>query len=61
MRKKAAVQEAELTPEKKIDNADSLTSQGSQTDIPDELPIDSSWDDVYEYAMESGRSSAETD
>ncbi|MFA6052929.1 MAG: RNA polymerase factor sigma-54 [Methylobacter sp.] len=53
------VQEAELTPERKIDNADLLTSQGSQTDMPDELPIDSSWDDVYEYAPESGGSSAE--
>jgi len=56
----SAVQEAEITPEKKIDNSDLLTSQGSQTDIPDELPIDSSWDDVYEYAMESGSNSAET-
>nr|MBC8377539.1 RNA polymerase factor sigma-54 [Planctomycetota bacterium] len=54
------VQEAELTPDKKIENADLLTSQGSQTDMPDELPIDSSWDDVYEYAMESGGNSAET-
>ncbi|MCK9396174.1 MAG: RNA polymerase factor sigma-54, partial [Methylobacter sp.] len=56
----STTQEAEITPEKKIDNADSLTSQGSQTDMPDELPIDSSWDDVYEYAMESGGNSAET-
>jgi RNA polymerase sigma-54 factor len=55
----STVQEAELTPERKVDNADLLTSQGSQTDIPDELPIDSSWDDVYEYSMESGGSSAE--
>ena len=54
------IQEAGVTPERKIDNADSLTSQGSQTDIPDELPIDSSWDDVYEYAPESGGNSAET-
>ena len=54
------VQEAEITPDRKIDNADSQTSQGSQTDMPDELPIDSSWDDVYEYAMESGGNSAET-
>ncbi|MFA6163125.1 MAG: RNA polymerase factor sigma-54 [Methylobacter sp.] len=53
------IQEAGVTPERKIDNADSLTSQGSQTDIPDELPIDSSWDDVYEYAPESGGNSAE--
>lgn len=56
----SAVQEADTPPERKIDNADLLTSQGSQTDIPDELPIDSSWDDVYEYAMESGGNSTET-
>ena len=56
----STVQEAEILPEKKIDNSDLLTSQGSQTDIPDELPIDSSWDDVYEYAMEAGANSAET-
>jgi len=56
----STVQEAEVSPEKKIDNTDLLTSQGSQTDMPDELPIDSSWDDVYEYAMESGANSAET-
>jgi RNA polymerase sigma-54 factor len=54
------VQEAEIPPDRKIDNADLQTSQGSQTDMPDELPIDSSWDDVYEYAMESGGNSAET-
>jgi RNA polymerase sigma-54 factor len=57
----STVQEAEITPEKKIDNSDSLTSQGSQTEIPEELPIDSSWDDVYEYAMEAGaNNTAET-
>jgi RNA polymerase sigma-54 factor len=54
-----AIQEADVTPERKNDNGDLLTSQGSQTDIPDELPIDSSWDDVYEYAPESGGNSAE--
>ncbi len=53
-------QGTEITPDKKTDNTDLLTSQGSQTDMPDELPIDSSWDDVYEYAMESGSNSAET-
>lgn len=47
-------QEAELVPERKIDNSDLVTSEGSETDIPDELPIDSSWDDIYEYATESG-------
>jgi len=25
-----------------------ITSEGSQTDMPDELPVDSTWDDVYE-------------
>jgi RNA polymerase sigma-54 factor len=25
-----------------------ITSEGSQTDIPDELPIDSTWEDVYD-------------
>ena len=37
--------------EQKSDNIDSQTSEGSQTDIPDELPIDSSWEDVYENAL----------
>lgn len=55
-----ATQEVEITPEKKIDNSDLLTSQGSQTDMPDELPVDSSWDDIYENTMESGSHSAET-
>ncbi|MDO9141212.1 MAG: RNA polymerase factor sigma-54 [Methylobacter sp.] len=55
-----SVHETEITQEKKIDNTDLLTSQGSQTEMPDELPIDSSWDDIYEYAMESGGNSAET-
>jgi RNA polymerase sigma-54 factor len=34
--------------EKKIDNSDQISSEGSQTDMPDELPVDISWDDVYE-------------
>ncbi len=37
--------------DKKTENTDLQTSEGSQTDIPDELPIDSSWDDVYENAL----------
>ena len=37
--------------EQKIDQTDSQTSEGSQTDIPDELPIDSSWEDVYESTL----------
>ncbi|MFA5985248.1 MAG: RNA polymerase factor sigma-54 [Methylococcaceae bacterium] len=52
---------AEIEPniEKKIDNSDQVTSEGSQTDMPDELPVDSSWDDVYENAIASGTSGAE--
>ncbi|MDC9728630.1 MAG: RNA polymerase factor sigma-54 [Methyloprofundus sp.] len=34
--------------EEKIDTTDQMKSEGSQSDIPDELPIDSSWDDVFE-------------
>ncbi|MDD5755446.1 MAG: RNA polymerase factor sigma-54, partial [Methylococcales bacterium] len=35
--------------DKKSDNLDLMQgSEGSQTDIPDELPIDTSWDDIYE-------------
>ena len=42
------------TPEKKTENTDTVTSEGSQTDMPDELPIDSSWDDVYQEDFEAG-------
>jgi RNA polymerase sigma-54 factor len=35
--------------DKKSDNLDLLqSSEGSQTDIPEELPIDTSWEDIYE-------------
>jgi RNA polymerase sigma-54 factor len=53
------VQVADAAPEKKIENSDTHTSEGSQTDIPEELPIDSSWDDIYESVMESGNNSSE--
>ncbi len=40
--------------DKKSDNVDLMQgSEGSQTDIPDDLPIDSSWDDIYESEPES--------
>ena len=45
--------------EKKIDNSDQVTSEGSQTDIPDELPVDVSWDDVFESALPAGDDSGE--
>jgi RNA polymerase sigma-54 factor len=46
--------------EKKIDNSDQITSEGSQTDMPDELPVDVSWDDVYESALPIGEESSDT-
>ena len=33
-------------PKTKVENE--VTSEGSQTDIPDELPVDSNWEDVFE-------------
>lgn len=46
--------------EKKIDNSDQQTSEGSQTDIPDELPVDVSWDDVYESSLPVGEDSGDS-
>ncbi len=34
--------------ESKVAVESEVTSEGSQTDIPDELPVDSNWEDVYE-------------
>ncbi|MEY4210341.1 MAG: hypothetical protein RLZ92_720 [Pseudomonadota bacterium] len=45
--------------EKKIDNSDQITSEGSQTDIPDELPVDVSWDDVYDTSPTLGEDLSE--
>ena len=50
----SSLQEADTIPDKRTENSDSFTSEGSQTDIPDELPIDSSWDDIYESALAPG-------
>jgi RNA polymerase sigma-54 factor len=51
----------ELPTEKKTENSDIQTSEGSQTDLPDELATDSSWDDFYEEDYEvSGVASNET-
>ena len=46
--------------EKKIDNSDLVTSEGSQTEMPEELPIDTSWEDVFENAQIALNSSGET-
>lgn len=34
--------------ENTIDTTDQVNSEGSQTDIPDELPTDTSWEDVFD-------------
>ena len=49
-------QSLEAVAEKKTENTDTATSEGSQTDMPDELPIDSSWDDVYQEDYEASSS-----
>jgi RNA polymerase sigma-54 factor len=41
----------EASFEKKTETTDLQTSEGSQTDIPDELPLDASWEDIYESAL----------
>lgn len=43
--------------EKKIDTTDQVTSEGSQSEIPDELPIDSSWEDVFDSLIPPGTAS----
>ena len=40
------VSSQEIQPKEKVETE--VTSEGSQTDIPDELPVDSNWDDVFE-------------
>lgn len=55
----ANVTDLEPVMERKLDNMDQVTSEGSQTDIPDELPVDSSWDDVYENALTASSAGAE--
>jgi RNA polymerase sigma-54 factor len=60
------VNEEESTPEEaripeiKPENADTFTSEGSQSTIPDELPIDSSWDDTYESNIIAGTNNTDS-
>ncbi len=51
--------DAEPASEKKIDNSDLQTSEGSQTDIPEELPLEYSWEDVYDSVMAAGAGSSD--
>ncbi len=46
--------------DKKNENIDSLTSEGSQSTLPDELPTDSSWDDTFESSLLSESNITET-
>jgi RNA polymerase sigma-54 factor len=41
-------------PSVKTDSSDRMTSEGSQTDIPEEFPLDTSWDELYENAQPAG-------
>ena len=48
-------------PAQKTESSDQMTSEGSQTDIPEELPIDTSWEDVYDsLPVSAAGSSAES-
>lgn len=42
--------------ENKVDTTDRMSSEGSQTDMPDELPTDSSWEDVFDSVQMSATS-----
>ena len=44
----------------KPENADTFTSEGSQSTLPDELPIDSSWDDIYESNVTPGTNNTDS-
>lgn len=43
----------EIEPSIKVDTSDQETCEGSQTDIPDDLAVDSSWDDVYDSLQQA--------
>ncbi len=47
------------TSENNTEYSESFTSEGSQTNIPNELPIDSSWEDTYETVSVSGSNNPE--
>ncbi|MFW5443310.1 MAG: RNA polymerase factor sigma-54 [Methylococcaceae bacterium] len=46
--------------ETKPKNENEVTSEGSQTDIPDELPVDSNWEDVFENTQPISSAPADT-
>jgi len=42
------VQAEAIIDKEKKENSDEVNSEGLQTEIPDELPTDSNWDDIYD-------------
>ena len=60
MMKKAVRGKLLQHPKKRLKTPNLFTSEGSQTNIPDELPIDSSWEDIYESALAPGTNNPET-
>ncbi|NOR79466.1 MAG: RNA polymerase factor sigma-54 [Methyloprofundus sp.] len=44
--------------ENKVDTTDQTGSEGSQTEMPDELPTDTSWEDVFDAAQMSSAAPA---
>ena len=53
-------QDVKEQPDREVVISDEVTSEGSQTDIPDELPIDTTWDDIYENVQISSVNQVET-
>ncbi|KAF3977328.1 MAG: RNA polymerase factor sigma-54 [Methylococcales symbiont of Iophon sp. n. MRB-2018] len=51
---------AETSAEITLTSQDEATSEGSQTNVPDELPVDSDWDDVFENTRSSTSMATET-
>ncbi len=45
--------------EPKVKAETEVTSEGSQTDMPDELPVDSNWEDVFESIQPASSSASE--
>jgi DNA-directed RNA polymerase specialized sigma subunit, sigma54 homolog len=50
----------ETTPETPTPNHDEITSEGSQTDVPDELPVDADWEDIFENTQPITSNTQET-
>lgn len=45
--------------ERKTDISDQITSEGSQSEIPEDLPVDTNWDDVFDISAAGGGEPAE--